>query len=404
MPAKKVETQAVPGTAKELMDFINQQHGAGTMTTADDPRWQVHLLPTGLAPIDHLLHGGIPYGRFVMLHGDYSTLKSYVGLCSIASAQRAGKIAALIDTEHAFDPVWARSLGVDLKELIMPPYNKIETGEMAIDMAESLIRGGVDVLVFDSVAATLPQTERNQSMEDKTQMARQAALMSKAMRKLTASNKKTAVLWINQTRVNIGVMFGNPESIPGGKALPFYASYIVGLYKGQNVFEDRQVFVPGPDGRPVKKNMKIVVGQQIRAVLKKSKLNAPHRETVFTFSTDTGAVDDWGYLANIALSEGLIGYEKGRWWLPDGQKMMPAQFRGAMGLDDLKQLLAGKVEGVEHAGTAPQGSKRVVKPKSPSSTATVRKPTQTAARAASRSTDRTSTPSSKSKMRLKVTV
>lgn len=403
MPPRKTEQEpAIPGTAKELMDFINQQHGAGTMTTAADPRWQVQLLPTGLAPIDHLLHGGIPYGRFVMLHGDYSTLKTYVGLCTIASAQRAGKIAALIDTEHAFDPLWARSLGVNLSELIMPPYDKIETGEKAIDRAESLIRGGVDLLVFDSVAATLPQTERNQSMEDPTQMARQAALMSKAMRKLTAGNKKTAVLWINQTRVNIGVMFGNPETIPGGKALPFYASYIVGLYKGAKVTEERQVWVPGPDDKPVKKNMKLVVGEQIRAVLKKSKLNAPHRETVFTYSTEKGAVDDWSYLANIALSEGLIGYDRGRWWTDDGKKMTTVQFRGCVDLDALKKMLTGKVEGVEHAGTAPQGSKRVEKPKPPSSSATERKPTRTAAQGASRSTDRTSTSLSRSKTRLRV--
>jgi recombination protein RecA len=377
------------------MAFINQQFGAGTMVPASDPRWEVKLLPTGLSPIDHLLQGGIPFGRFVMFHGDYSTLKSYVGLCAIASAQKRGLIAALIDTEHAFDPAWAKSLGVNLDDLIMPPYDKISTGEKAIDMAESLIRGGVDLIVFDSVAATLPQVEQQQSMEEKTQMARQAALMSKAMRKLTAVNKKTAVIWINQTRVNIGVMFGNPESIPGGKALPFYSSYIVGLYKGAKVKSDIAVYLPNADGKPVKKVLKQTTGQQIRAVLAKSKLNAPHRETTFTFSHATGSIDDWEYLANIALSEGLIGYERGRWWRGNGKKMTAEQFRGSVDLAALKTMLAGKVEGVQFAGDAPRDNKKVVAPKPKSSVVITRKPTRTAARVPSRSTARLRVKSSK---------
>lgn len=397
MPTKAKEVATFPSNARELMDFVNQQFGAGTLTMASDPRWQIQMLPTGLSPIDHLLKGGVPYGRFVVFHGDYSSLKSYIGLCAIASAQKAGKLAAIIDTEHAFEPKWAKSLGVDLESLII---RQPETGEQAIDTAEALIRGGVDIIVFDSVAAALPQAERDKSMEDPTQMARQAALMSKAMRKLTAVNKKTAVIWINQTRVNIGVMFGNPESVPGGKALPFYATYIIGLYKSGKVTEDIPIYLTGPDGKPVKKNIKQVVGQQIRAVIYKSKLNAPYRETTFTFSLKRGAVDDWSYLANIALTEGLIGYDRGRWWLDgDGTKMTLDVFRGAVPLEKLKELLAGKVEGVQWAGSAGQGSRKAVTVRKPSSSATVRKPTRTAVRAASRSTARRSTASSKSKTR-----
>lgn len=384
MPVKSKAELTTPSNARELMDFVNQQFGAGTLTLASDPRWQIEMLPTGLSPIDHLLKGGVPYGRFVVFHGDFSSLKSYIGLCAIASAQQRGKLAAIIDTEHAFEPKWAKSLGVNLDELII---RQPETGEQAIDTAEALIRGGVDLIVFDSVAAALPQAERDKSMEDPTQMARQAALMSKAMRKLTAVNRKTAVIWINQTRVNIGVMFGNPESVPGGKALPFYATYIIGLYKSGKVTEDISVYTNGPDGKPVKKTLKQVVGQQIRAVVYKSKLNAPYRETNFTFSLRRGAVDDWTYLANIALTEGLIGYERGRWWLDsDGKKMTPDVFRGTVPLEKLKELLAGKVEGVEWAGSAAQGSKKAVTAKRPSSGATARKPTRTAARGVSRST------------------
>lgn len=388
MPVKVKQTG--PSTkAKALMDFVNQQLGAGTLTMASDPRWQVQMLPTGISPIDHLLKGGVPLGRFIEIHGDYSSLKSYIGLSAIASAQRNGKIAALIDTEHAFEPVWAKSLGIDLDDLIL---RQPETGEQAVDTAEALIRGGVDLIVFDSVAAALPQAEQKKSMEDTTQMARQAALMSKAMRKLTAVNKRTGVIWINQTRVNIGVMFGNPESVPGGKALPFYATYIIGLYKSGKVQEDVAVYTTGPDGKPVKKNIKQTVGQQIRAVVYKSKLNAPFREATFVFSHSKGAVDDWGYLANIALSEGLAGYERGRWWLAeDGTRMTLDAFRGAFPLDRLKKVLQGKVEGVEWAGSAVHASKKVATARKRSSSTTTQGPTRTAVRAVSRSTARRTT-------------
>lgn len=394
MPVKAKESKP-PGTAKELMAFVNQQLGAGTLTMASDPRWKIDMLPTGIAPMDDLMIGGVPLGRFVVIHGDFSTLKSYIGLSAIASAQQRGLIAALIDTEHAYEPLWAKSLGINLDELII---RQPETGEQAIDTAESLIRGGVGLLVFDSVAAALPQAERDKSMEDSVQMARQAAMMSKAMRKLTAVNKRTGVIWINQTRVNIGVMFGNPESVPGGKALPFYATYIIGLYKSGRVTEDIPFYGTGPDGKPVKKVIKQTIGTQIRAVVYKSKLNAPFRETSFTFLHKKGGVDDWSYLANIALSEGLVGYERGKWWLAeDEKKMAPEAFRGAVPLAKMKEILAGKVEGVEFAGSARPGSRSAVLAKARSSSATVPGRIPIAVRAVSRSTAATRKPSSKSK-------
>lgn len=388
MPVK-AKAVVKSNSAKELMDKVNQEFGAGTLKWGSDPYYRVEYLPTGLAPIDDLLMGGIPYGRSVMIHGDYSTLKTYIALCAAAQAQRRGKIAALIDTERSYDEDWAKSLGVNTDELIVPPPDRIETGERAFDVAEILIRNGVDLLIFDSVAATLPKAEHEKKMEDGGQMLRQATLMTKGLRKLTAANRKTAILWINQTRINPNIMFGNPEAIPGGKALGFYSTYILGLYKGSTVQEDRNIWITGKDGSPVKKSVKQGIGYEIRAHLKKSKLNVPDRQETFIYSARTGAIDDWAYLANKALGLGLLGYERGRWWSPeDGVKLPQREFRGHLPLDDLKKMLSGTVDGVNSAGSAPQGSKKAAAPRRKSSSATARSRTQIAVQAPSRSTAR----------------
>lgn len=385
-------------TAKQVMDEINQQFGAGTMLPASSREFQVRMLPTGLAPIDDVFQGGIPLGRHTMLHGDFSTLKTYVGLCAIASAQKRGMIAALLDTEHTFDARWARSLGVDTDELVMPPPEKMPNGEKAIDMCETLVRGGVDFITVDSVAALLPAAEWSKSMEDAKQLGRQAEMMSKALRKLTAAMRNTGILWINQTRINPNVMFGSQESIPGGKALPFYCTYIAGLYKAGTAKEEIPIWMPGEDGKPVKKTIKTIVGNRIRVEMRKSKLNKPFREETFVYDLNQGRIDDWSYLAYKALNLGLLGYERGRWWTPDdGKKLLPKEFRGHVPLEKLKEMLAGTVDGVDWAGTAPQGRKTEGAQRRKSSGATAPRRTPTAAREKSSSTVRLKAPSSRSK-------
>lgn len=382
------------------MDSINQQFGKGTMRPASDKDFEVQMLPTGLAPFDDIFDGGIPLGRHIMIHGNYSTLKSYVGLCAIASAQRNGLIAALIDTEGSFDPKWARALGVKLNDLVMPDPEKMKNGEQAIDMAESLIHGGVDLIVVDSVAALLPSAEYVKKMEDAKQLGRQAELMSKALRKLTARMRKTAIIWINQTRTNPNIMFGSQESIPAGMALPFYCTYIAGLYHCGRAREGIHVWVNDEEGRPVKKLTKQTVGMQIRIEMKKTKLNRPGRQETFTYDLNTGAIDDWSYLANKALGLGLLGYEKGKWWTPeDGKRMLAANFRGHVPLEDLKKMLKGTVAGVDSAGVAPRAKKPVVKPKPASSEGTAVSPTPTRVREKSPSTATPKTSPSRSKTR-----
>ncbi len=309
--------------AQELAQEINDLLGKNTVIFGNDKRLKVEYIPTGVLPIDHLLNGGIPKGRFTELFGAYSTLKSYIGLSTIAQAQKAGGVCALIDTEHAYDPEWARSLGVDTDSLI---YQAPDTGEEAIDTSETLIRNGVDLIVWDSVAATLPQAESIKRMsKESVQPARLAALMSLGMRKLTSANRNTAIMFINQTRMSVGVMFGDPEVVAGGKALPYYASYRVSLRKAGKVKETTDGF--DDEGHKTKVNS--ITGIKIRATLEKSKLSAPSTEAIFTFDLLQGKVDEIGYLISCGLLNEIIKHEGRSWWVYENEKQIGLdKFRG----------------------------------------------------------------------------
>jgi recombination protein RecA len=298
---------------QELMNAINKSI-PGAVRLGSDSSIVTENLSTGVLPIDYLLRGGLPRNRMVEIYGDFSTLKSYVGLCAIATTQRAGGTCALVDTEHAYDPSWAQQLGVDITALILqqPP-----NGETAVDTAELLIRSGIDLLVFDSVAATLPRAEQEIKISgDKSvQPARLAALMSLALRKLTAANSRTAVLWINQTREAIGVTYGNPERVPGGKALPFYASARISLRKAGRRTTDVSVF----DGQK-NKTIKRTDAVTIRAFTEKSKLDKPYKECYFEFDLSRACVDDLGFLINLGLEKGIIIRKAGGiWQMKNGQ-------------------------------------------------------------------------------------
>lgn len=324
--------------AHELMAEINKALGSGTVMLGNDKALSVEYIPTGIFPIDHLLGGGIPKGRFTELFGAYSTLKSYIGLSTIAQCQAVGGVCAIIDTEHAYDPEWARGLGVDTDTLI---YQAPQTGEEAMDVAEVLIRNGVDLIVWDSIAATVPQAESIKRMsKESVQPARLAALMSTGLRKLTAANRHTAVLFINQTRVNVGVMFGDPEVVAGGKALPYYASYRVALRKAGKVKDSEDGF--DEEGKKAKLNR--VTGIKIKATLEKSKLSAPSTEALFTFDLSTGHVDEIGYLIAGGLNNGIIKHEGRSWWVSEDEK--------TVGLEKFRGWLQSKEEVKEQIKTA----------------------------------------------------
>ena len=221
---------------------IEKSYGKGAiMKMGDSTRFAVESIPTGSISLDAALGvGGLPRGRIIEIYGPEAGGKTTVSLHVVASAQRKGGVAAFIDAEHALDPVWAETLGVKLDDLLI---SQPDTGEQALEITETLIRsGGVDVIVVDSVAALVPRAEIEGEMGDSV-MGMQARLMSQALRKLTAvvSKSNTVLIFTNQLRLKIGVMFGNPETTPGGLAMKFYASIRMDCRKIETIKEGDSV-------------------------------------------------------------------------------------------------------------------------------------------------------------------
>lgn len=298
--------------AREIMAGLNKLLGSNVVSMASDEKYVVKYMSTGLLPFDIAFRGGLARGRFTTITGAYSTLKSYVGLKAIAAAQARGELCALIDTEHAFDPDWATEQGVNVDDLIVwPPLDSQEeaTGEQAIDVAENLIRNKVNLIVFDSVAATLPQDESKKRLsKENIQPARLAALMSAAMRRLTAPNSVTAVLWINQLREQVGVTFGNPEKATGGRALPYYSSVIMTVRSAGKITEETKTF-----NGDVFKSGKRTVGNTYAITIEKSKLSTPWETVYFDFSIRDGGIDDVKFLFAQGVDLGFIKKAGNTW-------------------------------------------------------------------------------------------
>ena len=221
---------------------IEKQFGKGSvMKLGDYKAMEIEAIPTGALSLDMALGiGGLPRGRIIEIYGPESSGKTTLALHVVAEAQKEGGEAAFIDAEHALDPVYAKKLGVDIDNLIV---SQPDTGEQALEITESLVRSGaLDVIVVDSVAALVPKAEIDGDMGD-SHMGLQARLMSQALRKLAgAINKsKTVLIFINQLREKIGVMFGNPETTTGGRALKFYASVRLDIRKAENIKQDGEI-------------------------------------------------------------------------------------------------------------------------------------------------------------------
>ncbi|MGH9681095.1 MAG: recombinase RecA, partial [Candidatus Acidiferrales bacterium] len=245
---------------------IEKQHGKGAIMRlgSRDVLVPVSVIPTGALSIDAALGvGGVPRGRVIEIYGPESGGKTTLTLHIIAEAQKMGGQAAFIDAEHALDPIYARKLGVDVDNLLV---SQPDSGEQALEIAETLIRSnGVDIIVVYSVAALVPRAELEGDMGD-PQMGLQARLMSQALRKLTAivSKSRTCLIFINQIREKIGVMFGNPETTTGGRALKFYSSIRLDIRRIQSIKEGDRV-----------------IGSRTRAKVVKNKVAAPFREAEF---------------------------------------------------------------------------------------------------------------------------
>lgn len=298
------------------MESIQKQFGRGSiMLLGQRPVEKVDTISTGILPLDVALGvGGIPKGRIVEIYGPEASGKTTVTLSVIAQAQKAGGIAAFVDAEHALDPVWAKTLGVNLDDLLI---SQPDTGEQALEIVEALIRsGGVDLVVVDSIAALVPRAEIEGEMGD-AQMGLQARLMSQALRKLTGivSKSKTTVMFTNQLRLKIGIMFGNPETTPGGLATKFYASVRMDVRKIETIKKNNEV-----------------IGTRVRVKVVKNKLAPPFKEAEFVINAK--GIDRDESLIEAALNSGVI--TKSGSFLKMGEQVL------SQGREQLKEVFANE--------------------------------------------------------------
>ncbi|PIY72209.1 recombinase RecA [Candidatus Roizmanbacteria bacterium CG_4_10_14_0_8_um_filter_33_9] len=276
----------------EAVDFaieaIQKQFGKGSiMRLGEHPTVAVEVIKTGVPALDIALGvGGIPKGRIIEIYGPESSGKTTLCLSLISEIQKTGGVVAFVDAEHALDPAWARKIGVKLEDLLV---SQPDTGEQALQITEQLVRsGGVDLIVIDSVAALVPQAEIEGEMGD-AQMGLQARLMSQALRKLTGivSKSKTTIIFTNQLRLKIGIMFGNPETTSGGMALKFYASIRMDVRKIETLKKNGQVY-----------------GTRVRVKIVKNKIAPPFKDAEFTINSE--GIDKLDSIIDAAITAGIL--------------------------------------------------------------------------------------------------
>jgi recombination protein RecA len=282
---------------------IDKQFGKGSvMRLGSDERAPIEVIPTGSIALDVALGiGGLPKGRIVEVYGPESSGKTTVALHAIANCQKAGGVAVFIDAEHALDPEYAKALGVDIDALLV---SQPDTGEQALEIADTLIRSGsIDIIVIDSVAALVPRAEIEGEMGD-SHMGLQARLMSQALRKLTGvlSNTKTTAIFINQLREKIGVFFGSPETTAGGKALKFYASVRLDVRRIETLKDGQEA-----------------VGNRTRVKVVKNKMAPPFKQAEFDIIYGVG-ISREGSLLDVGVEQEILK-KSGSWYTYDAEQL-----------------------------------------------------------------------------------
>ncbi len=311
---------------------IEKQYGKGSIMRLGDAAGQteIDVVPSGCLTLDLALGiGGFPRGRIIEIYGPESSGKTTVALHAIAETQKLGGVAAFIDAEHALDPVYAKHLGVNLDNLYV---SQPDTGEQALDICDALVRSSaVDMIVIDSVAALTPKAEIEGDMGD-SHVGLQARLMSQALRKLTAIVNKshTCVIFINQLREKVGVMFGNPETTPGGKALKFYASIRIDVRRTDTLKDG--------DG---------AVGNRTKAKIVKNKLAPPFRQAEFDIVFGEG-ISQEGCIIDMGIQFDVI-QKSGAWFSYNGEKVAQGREKFRLFLKDNPQIKAEMEEKIRNA-------------------------------------------------------
>ncbi len=327
MAAVKEDEKVTMSEAKSkalslAIEKIEKDFGKGSiMRLGDKPAVHVDVIPTGALSLDVALGvGGIPRGRIVEIYGPESSGKTTLAQHIVAECQKKGGIAAFVDAEHALDPEYAKNLGVNIDDLLI---SQPDTGEQALEITEELVRSGaIDIIVVDSVAALVPKDEIEGAMEDK-QMGLQARLMSKALRKLTGiiGKTNTTVIFINQLRMKIGVMYGNPETTTGGNALKYYASVRLDIRKTETLKKDSED-----------------IGNHVRVKVVKNKVAPPFRQAEFDIIFGKG-ISKIGNILDVAVNLDIVK-KAGAWFSYNDEKIGQGRDKSKEFLENNPEILA----------------------------------------------------------------